>query len=63
MEELSLAREKAIHQGATAGADPVRPGAVGDSLCGRCRTSAPAARRAGVGGNRRAVAPGADAAV
>jgi hypothetical protein len=63
MEDLSLAREEAIHQGATAGANPVQPGAVGDSLCG-CRWAAEsAACRAGVGGDRRAVGPGGAAAV
>jgi hypothetical protein len=63
MEDLSLAREEAIHQGDTAGGNPVQPGAVGDSLRGGRWTAESAACRAGVGGERRAVAPGGAAAI
>jgi hypothetical protein len=63
MEDVSLAREEAIHQGATAGANPVQPGGAGGSLRGGRWTAERATRRAGVGGERRAVAPGGAAAV
>jgi len=63
MEDRSWLREETISRRATAGANPVQPGAVGDSLCG-CRWAAESAtRRAGLGGDRRAVAPGGAAAV
>jgi hypothetical protein len=63
MEAFSLVCEKATRWWAAAGADPVQPGAARDSLCGRRGTAEPAARRACVGGDRRAVGHGAGAAV
>ena len=63
MEDRSSLREETISRRDTAGANPVQPGAVGDSLRG-CRWAAEsAACRAGVGGARRAVGPSAGAAI
>ena len=63
MGDRSSLCEETISRRATAVANPVQPGAVGDSLCGCRWAPEPAACRAGVGGDRRAVGPGAGAAV
>jgi len=47
----------------TAGANPVQPGGAGGSLRGGRWTAERATRRAGVGGDRRAVGPSAGAAI
>jgi len=63
MEDRSSLREETISRRDTAGANPVQPGGTGGSLCGCRRTAESAACRAGLGGDRRAVGPGAGAAI